>query len=206
MCAPWMALANMIVSRPPMSSKMIFGKSDLLITHKLITASEVDMKHCRLGMPDWGNSPNGNNLNYWLMTNFLVQKSFESTFSAFRPQCLTKMSCLINIHAGWLVPFFWIFTYSVHAQQGPRKLDNPTSEEYLLSNLDNQLPRLVLNATIEKNLKDKIKTNPILQNIYAAIKLNAEGILLEPIINLIRPWKIDLKTTRWIYPERCSIA
>ncbi|MFB9057339.1 heparinase II/III family protein [Mariniflexile ostreae] len=72
---------------------------------------------------------------------------------------------------------------SVKAQE----LENPMSVQYLKSYLKKQSPRLVLNDKIEKNLKQKINTNPLIQNVYAAIKLNAERVFEKPIINLDIP-------------------
>jgi len=69
----------------------------------------------------------------------------------------------------------------------PVKLDNPISVDYLKKNLRKQSPRLVLNKTTEQNLKKKLKTDPVIQNVYKAIKLNAESVFEKPIINLDIP-------------------
>jgi len=69
----------------------------------------------------------------------------------------------------------------------PIKLDNPISVAYLKKNLNKQSPRLVLNKKIEENLKKKLKTDPVIQNVYKAIKLNAEGVFEKSIINLDIP-------------------
>jgi hypothetical protein len=61
-------------------------------------------------------------------------------------------------------------------------LDNPMSEQYLKKNLRKSQPRLVYNAAILKNLKKELKTDPILQNMYAAIQLNAEDVFTEPLL------------------------
>ena len=66
----------------------------------------------------------------------------------------------------------------------PVKLDNPISVAYLKKNLSKQSPRLVLNKKTEQNLKKKLKTDPVVQNVYKAIKLNAESVFEKPIINL----------------------
>lgn len=62
------------------------------------------------------------------------------------------------------------------------KLDNPMSVQYLRKNLRKSQPRLVLNSTIERSLKAKLKTDPVIQNMYAAIKLNAEDIMTAPLL------------------------
>ena len=67
------------------------------------------------------------------------------------------------------------------------KLQNPFTVEYLKKNLQKQLPRLVLNKEIEKNLRIKLNTDPLIQNIYQAIKYNAEGVLKKNLITLDIP-------------------
>lgn len=62
------------------------------------------------------------------------------------------------------------------------KLQNPMSVKYLKANLRKSSPRLVLTPSIEKTLKSKIKTDPLIKNYYAAIKLNAEQIQKEPLL------------------------
>ncbi len=51
-------------------------------------------------------------------------------------------------------------------------LENPVTVQYLKKNLRKTQPRLVLNATTESNLKRKLETDPVVQNMYRAIKLN----------------------------------
>lgn len=67
------------------------------------------------------------------------------------------------------------------------ELNNPFSVSYLKMNLVKQSPRLVLNRNIENVLRKKLKTDPAVQNVYKAIKLNAESILEKTIINLDVP-------------------
>lgn len=56
------------------------------------------------------------------------------------------------------------------------------SEEYLKKNLEKTLPRLIFNAEIEKNLKEKLKSDPVLKNLYKAVKLNAIKIQTTPLL------------------------
>jgi len=63
-----------------------------------------------------------------------------------------------------------------------QKLDNPMSVQYLKANLRKSQPRLVLNTAIESNLKKSLKSDPVVQNMYQAIKLNAEGIMDNPFL------------------------
>ena len=63
------------------------------------------------------------------------------------------------------------------------KLQNPMSVQYLKKNLHKSQPRLVFNAKIERNLKKRMKTDPVLQNMYEAIKLNVDRIVEDPLLN-----------------------
>ncbi len=89
----------------------------------------------------------------------------------------------------WLAASFLILgtTLSTNAQSIPYKLENPISVAYLKRNLSKKLPRLVLNKNIDANLKEKLKTDPVTQNVYEGIKLNAESVFEMPIINLDIP-------------------
>lgn len=62
------------------------------------------------------------------------------------------------------------------------KLENPMSVEYLKKNLRKSHPRLVLNSSLEKDLENRVKTDPVVKNMYAAIKLNAENIYAQPLL------------------------
>lgn len=62
------------------------------------------------------------------------------------------------------------------------KLENPMTLQYLRKNLRKSSPRLVLNPQLEKKLRKKIKSNPVIQNMYKAIQLNAESIQKEPLL------------------------
>lgn len=66
-------------------------------------------------------------------------------------------------------------------------LENPITADFLRKNLTTTLPRLVLNKQIEKNLKEKLKSDPVVQNMYKAIQLNAESVFEKSIINLDIP-------------------
>lgn len=67
------------------------------------------------------------------------------------------------------------------------KLENPISVQYLKRNLRKRSPRLILTSSLERNLKRKIKSDPVIQNVYEAIKLNAKNIMDQPLLerNLI---------------------
>ena len=62
------------------------------------------------------------------------------------------------------------------------KLENPISVKYLKNKLRKSSPRLVLTPAIEKNLKKKIKSDDVVKNYYAAIKINAKQIQQAPLL------------------------
>ncbi|MFY0654818.1 MAG: heparinase II/III family protein [Cyclobacteriaceae bacterium] len=66
-------------------------------------------------------------------------------------------------------------------------LENPISVEYLKKNLSKDLPRLVLNKKLGKNLKKKLKSDPLIKGMYAAIKFNANMVLEKDIISVDIP-------------------
>lgn len=82
------------------------------------------------------------------------------------------------------------FTFSRHPQapiaqastENLPKLQNPISESYLQTHLRKTGPHLVLTPEIEASLKQKIKTDPLVKNYYAALQLNATQILAEPLL------------------------
>lgn len=77
-----------------------------------------------------------------------------------------------------------------------QKLKNPISVSYLKRYLRKSQPRLVLNSNIERNLKSKVKTDPVVKNIYEAIKLNAEDIQKEPFLERIQTGRRLLSISR----------
>ena len=80
-----------------------------------------------------------------------------------------------------------LFSHSPGFSEGYKiqELDNPVSVAYLKNNLRKSQPRLVYNANIERNLRKKLETDPMLQNIYQSIKYNA-GMVLEKDLITVR--------------------
>ena len=88
----------------------------------------------------------------------------------------TKLNLLISL----LCLFFML---PVLAQKHePQKLQNPVTVDYLKKNLRKAQPRLVLNAQLEKLVKTKLKTDPVIQNMYKAIQANATTIQGKPLL------------------------
>jgi hypothetical protein len=79
-------------------------------------------------------------------------------------------------------------SFSLYSQEHDNyKLQNPITTEYLKKNLRKKSPRLVLDRENEKILRKKLKTDPLIQNIYAAIQLNAELVLEKDLISVNIP-------------------
>ncbi|MEX2231106.1 MAG: heparinase II/III family protein [Cyclobacteriaceae bacterium] len=64
----------------------------------------------------------------------------------------------------------------------PVKLENPISVSYIKNKLRKSGPKLVLTPAIEKQLKSKLKSDPMVKNYYAAMKFNADQIMKEPLL------------------------
>ncbi|MDR1336223.1 MAG: heparinase II/III-family protein [Tannerella sp.] len=64
-------------------------------------------------------------------------------------------------------------------------MDNPVTVSYLKKKLRKSHPRLVLNSSIEKDLKKKIQSDSIVKNYYAAIRLNAANLMDKPFLERI---------------------
>lgn len=71
------------------------------------------------------------------------------------------------------------------AQDNIPKLQNPITVQYIKKNLRSSQPRLVLNSSIERDLRNKIKIDPVVKNMYAAVKLNAQNIYDKPLLERV---------------------
>jgi hypothetical protein len=77
------------------------------------------------------------------------------------------------------------------------KLDNPPiTAAYLQQHLSKSGRLLMLTPAIENRLKKGIKTEPVLKNYFAALKLNAYKILDSPLIERKMIGKRMLATSR----------
>ena len=110
----------------------------------------------------------------------------------------TKLNFLIS-----LMCIFALTTTFAHAgmnsfsgEEDIPKLDNPMSVQYLKKNLRKSQPRLVLNAQTERNLRNELKTDPVVQNMYKAIQLNAAEIQNEPLLERIQTGRRLLSVSR----------
>ena len=62
------------------------------------------------------------------------------------------------------------------------KLQNPFTVQYLKANLRKSHPRLVLNSANKSVLKNKIKSDPVITNMYHSIVVNAAQIQNKPLL------------------------
>ena len=108
------------------------------------------------------------------------------------------------MHSGFCLFTLMLFSWHIYASpKNPYQdekvipmLENPMSVEYLKKNLRKSHPRLVLNAKIEKNLKKKMETDPVTQNMYQAIQLNAADIMQRPLLERVKIGRRLLGTSR----------
>jgi len=76
--------------------------------------------------------------------------------------------------------------HSINGEESYR-LQNPFTVEYLKKNLRKQQPRLVVDPTNLRNLKNKVESDPLIKNIYQAIKLNTQAVMKQDLITLDIP-------------------
>ena len=90
-----------------------------------------------------------------------------------------------------LVPFVTFIYAQTPKNRAPEsyQLDNPMSVQYLQEHLRKSQPRLVFNPSIEENLRKRLNTDPLIQNIYKVIRNNAESVLKTDLITLDIPDK-----------------
>ena len=105
---------------------------------------------------------------------------------------LAGIICLMVLSAGSVCGFG---NSVVEGQEMP-KLDNPITVQYLKRNLRKSQPRLVLNSTTDKVLRRKLKNDPVIQNMYKAIQLNAAEIQNEPLLERIQTGRRLLAVSR----------
>ena len=103
---------------------------------------------------------------------FFMEIFYKMNLNTMMKQTSFIMLFLLFVCAGYM-----------HAQQEENipGLDNPISVRYLKSNLKKSHPRLVLNSSIERDVKRKIKSDPVVKNYYEAIRLNVAKIMDQPL-------------------------
>jgi hypothetical protein len=97
----------------------------------------------------------------------------------------------------FFIILFAFTTFQTQAQEtGIPHLDNPMSMAYLQKNLRKSSPRLVFDKPILKDLKKNMKSDPVLQNMYAVIQESAETIYEQPLLERIMEGRRLLSVSR----------
>ncbi len=102
-----------------------------------------------------------------------------------------------NIQILFTLALLFIMFTGIHAQQRNYEgLENPITVEYLQKNLSKKSPKLLLTPQIEKQIKKKLKTDPLVQNYYNYLKKEAGQILQKPLL------KHELEGFRLLFVSR----
>ncbi len=75
-------------------------------------------------------------------------------------------------------------------------LENPISVSYLKKHLSKKSPRLILTPAIERNLKQKLKSDPLVQRYYQYLQSEANKMLEKPLL------KRELEGFRLLFVSR----
>ncbi len=90
---------------------------------------------------------------------------------------------LIHISMVSMVLVFTLKCWGQHHEpDNTTRLENPISVSYLQKNLRKSSPRLVLNNEVESNLRKRLETDQVTQNMYEAVKLNAQSVFEKPLL------------------------
>lgn len=101
------------------------------------------------------------------------------------------------INTGIICSLLFLFqTGFSQSHENEVKLVNPVTTEYLKKHLSKKSPKLILTPQIEKELKKKLKSNPLVQNYYSYLKLESDTILTKPFL------KRELEGFRLLFVSR----
>ncbi|MGB2905586.1 MAG: heparinase II/III family protein [Candidatus Aminicenantaceae bacterium] len=106
-----------------------------------------------------------------------------------------------NLLTQFILPFL-LMTYQVNTsfagekEKDIPKLQNPVSVSYIKNNLTESKPRMIFNKQIVQDLKGKIKSDPVIGNLYEAIRLHAYEILDQPLIRRVKTSNAMLDISR----------
>ncbi|WP_346881156.1 hypothetical protein [uncultured Algibacter sp.] len=89
-----------------------------------------------------------------------------------------------SVHISIAIVTLIIFSV-VHGQEKKPVLENPMSTAYLQKKIKKSLPRIVYTEKSVKKIRNKIKKDVVLKNMYAAIKLNADSIYKTPLLERV---------------------
>ncbi len=88
----------------------------------------------------------------------------------------------------FLIVFQANTVFAQEKDQDIPKLQNPFTVSYLQKNLSHSKPRMIYNEEIVKDVRDKIRTNSVIANLYQAVCNEAYEILDMPVIERIGPF------------------
>lgn len=114
-----------------------------------------------------------------------------------------KLTC---IFISLLFLFSGVFAQENTTGNPPKKLDNPVTAAYIKSKMKKSSPRLGLTPAIEKNLKARIKSDPVVKNYYAAMKLSAKDIMEKPLLTYNVIGRRLLSTSRAMLQRMTTLA
>lgn len=95
-----------------------------------------------------------------------------------------------------LIAFDIDFAFAQGREKDIPKLQNPFSTSYVRSNLVKSKPRMIYNQQILNELKSKLKFDPVITNLYQAIRLDAHKIFDMPVIERIKTTNAMLDISR----------
>jgi hypothetical protein len=93
-----------------------------------------------------------------------------------------------KIHSALLLALFFMAAITLRGyaiQDEKYDLANPVTVAYLQKHLKKQAPRLILNSRIDRNLKKKLKKDPVVKSFYQVLKTDAEGIMELPLLERV---------------------
>jgi hypothetical protein len=77
---------------------------------------------------------------------------------------------------------FSVFFQATAQEKQHQKLQNPVTVEYLKKNLSKKSPKLILTPSIEMDIKQKLKTDPLVQGYFRYLQKQADTILKKPLL------------------------
>ncbi len=105
-------------------------------------------------------------------------------------------SIALIVYSILLVVYINNSIFAINKDEDIPKLNNPFTEKYLLNNLSRIKPKMVFNDQIVTDLRKKIETDPLLRNMYEAIRIKAFEIVDEPLLERIQQGRRILSVSR----------
>jgi hypothetical protein len=112
---------------------------------------------------------------------FLTDLKYKAVNLSVEGMCLLK-SWRIYALFGINLCLFFANSLLAQAEDDIPKLQNPVTVEYLQKHLRKNQPRLVLNDSLENHLKERLKVDAVVQNMYRAVQMNADQVFSQPLL------------------------